>query len=85
MSEEKTIEERVCEMVADELGFDIADVTPNASIDLDLGGDLLDTTEVVIAAEEKFDIEISDEDAENVQTVGDLIKIVETKIAANAR
>jgi acyl carrier protein len=64
-----TVEERVKQIVAEQLGVDEEQVTPEASFMDDLGADSLDTVELVMALEEEFDIEISDEDAEKIQTV----------------
>lgn len=64
-----TIEERVKQIVAEQLGVEEGQVTPEASFMDDLGADSLDTVELVMALEEEFDIEISDEDAEKIQTV----------------
>jgi len=56
-------------------------VTPTASFIEDLGADSLDTVELVMAFEEEFDVEVPDEDAETLQTVGDVIKYIEGKTA----
>lgn len=64
-----TTEERVKQIVAEQLGVDEEQVTAEASFMDDLGADSLDTVELVMALEEEFDIEISDEDAEKIQTV----------------
>ena len=61
-------EERVKKIVAEQLGVEEEQVTPEASFMDDLGADSLDTVELVMALEEEFDIEISDEDAEKIQT-----------------
>lgn len=71
-----SIEERVKQIVAEQLGVDDAQVTPEASFMDDLGADSLDTVELVMALEEEFDIEISDEDAEKIQTVQDAINYI---------
>jgi len=68
-----SIEKRVKEIVAEQLGVDEAQVTNEASFMDDLGADSLDTVELVMALEEEFDIEISDENAEKIQTVQDAI------------
>ena len=67
------INARVKEIIANELGVEIEKVTD------DLGADSLDTVELVMAFEEEFEIEIPDEDAEQMQTVGDAIKYLEGK------
>ncbi len=64
-----SIAERVKQLVAEQLGVDEDQVTEEASFMDDLGADSLDTVELVMALEEEFDIEISDEDAEKVRTV----------------
>ena len=68
-----TIDKRVKEIVAEQLGVDEAQVTNEASFMDDLGADSLDTVELVMALEEEFDIEISDEDAEKIQSVQDAV------------
>jgi acyl carrier protein len=70
------IDKRVKEIVAEQLGVDEAQVTNEASFMDDLGADSLDTVELVMALEEEFDIEISDEDAEKIQTVQDAIDYI---------
>lgn len=70
------IEEKVKQIVAEQLGVDEGQVTETASFMDDLGADSLDTVELVMALEEEFDIEISDEDAEKIQTVKDAISYV---------
>ena len=71
-----TIEKRVKEIVAEQLGVDEAQVTNEASFMDDLGADSLDTVELVMALEEEFDIEISDESAEKIQNVQDAIDYI---------
>jgi acyl carrier protein len=71
-----TIAERVKQIVAEQLGVDEDQVTPEASFMDDLGADSLDTVELVMALEEEFDIEISDEDAEKIQTVQDAVDYI---------
>lgn len=70
------VDKRVKEIVAEQLGVDEAQVTNEASFMDDLGADSLDTVELVMALEEEFDIEISDEDAEKIQTVNDAIEYI---------
>ena len=70
------IEEKVKQIVAEQLGVDEGQVTETASFMDDLGADSLDTVELVMALEEEFDIEISDEDAEKIQTVKEAISYV---------
>jgi len=71
-----SIEERVKQIVAEQLGVDEDQVTPDAAFMDDLGADSLDTVELVMALEEEFDVEISDEDAEKIQTVKDAIDYI---------
>jgi acyl carrier protein len=63
-----SVEERVKQIIVEQLGVDEAEVTPKASFVDDLGADSLDTVELVMAFEEAFDIEIPDEEAEKIQT-----------------
>ncbi len=70
--------QKVREIVAEQLGVDVEEVTPEASFIDDLGADSLDTVELVMALEEAFDIEIPDEDAEQIKTVNDAIKYIES-------
>ncbi len=72
---------RVKSIIAEQLGVKPEEVTPEASFVEDLGADSLDTVELVMALEEEFGIEISDEDAEKMTTVGDAVKYIEDKIA----
>ena len=71
-----SIETRVKEIITEQLGVDEKEVTPDASFIDDLGADSLDTVELVMALEEEFDIEISDEDAEKIITVVDAINYI---------
>ncbi|WP_225073469.1 acyl carrier protein [Desulfuromonas sp. CSMB_57] len=71
-----SIEEKVKQIIAEQLGVDEEQVTGDASFMDDLGADSLDTVELVMALEEEFDIEISDEDAEKIQTVQDAIDYI---------
>jgi acyl carrier protein len=70
-------EARVREIIVNELGVEAEKVTPEASFVEDLGADSLDTVELVMAFEEEFGMEIPDEHAEQLQTVGDAIKYIE--------
>jgi acyl carrier protein len=74
------IEAKVKEIIVEQLGVDEGQVNPEASFIDDLGADSLDTVELVMAFEEKFDIEIPDEDAEKMRTVGDAIEYLKDKI-----
>ena len=70
------IESKVKAIIVENLGVDAASVTPQASFVNDLGADSLDTVELVMALEEEFDIEIPDEEAEKIQSVGQAIDYV---------
>ena len=76
-----SIEADVKEIIIDQLGVDEAQVKNDASFIDDLGADSLDTVELVMAFEEKFDVEIPDEDAEKMTTVGDAIKYLTEKLS----
>ena len=71
------IDAKVRDIIINELGVEAEKVTPEASFVEDLGADSLDTVELVMAFEEEFGIEIPDEDAEKLQTVGDAITYIE--------
>ncbi len=73
-----TVEEKVKGIIMEQLGVDAEEVTPEASFINDLGADSLDTVELVMALEEAFKIEISDEDAEKITTVSDAVKYIES-------
>ena len=73
-----TVEEKVKGIIMEQLGVDAEEVTPDASFVNDLGADSLDTVELVMALEEAFKIEISDEDAEKITTVGEAVKYIES-------
>jgi len=75
-----SIEADVKEIIIDQLGVDEGQVKEEASFIDDLGADSLDTVELVMAFEEKFDVEIPDEDAEKMGTVGDAIKYLSEKL-----
>jgi acyl carrier protein len=75
----ESTEAKVKEIIINELGVEPEKVTPEASFVEDLGADSLDTVELVMAFEEEFGIEIPDEDAESLQTVGDAIKYLQNK------
>ena len=75
-----TIEERVAEVVAEQMGVDKSQITRETSFVNDLGADSLDTVELVMEFEDEFDISIPDEDAEKIQTVGQAIDYVEAHL-----
>ncbi len=72
-----TVETRVKEIVCEQLGVSNDEVTPLASFIDDLGADSLDIVELVMALEEEYEIEISDEDAEKIKTVQDVVTYIE--------
>ena len=72
-----SVDEKVKQIIVEQLGVDESEVTPTASFVDDLGADSLDTVELVMAFEEGFGIEIPDEDAEKIQTVADAIAYIE--------
>lgn len=76
---EKSVQDRVKEIIVEQLGVNADQVTPEAKFIEDLGADSLDTVELVMAFEEEFGAEIPDEDAEKLQTVGDVIKYIEER------
>ena len=71
-----SVEEKVKEIIVDQLGVNESQVTARASFIEDLGADSLDTVELVMALEEEFDVEISDEDAEKIYKVQDAIDYI---------
>ena len=73
-----TVEEKVKGIIMEQLGVDAEEVTPEASFVNDLGADSLDQVELVMALEEAFKLEISDEDAEKLTTVGDAVMYIES-------
>ena len=79
MAAEKTNEQRVKAIITEQLGVNPDQVTPDAKFIEDLGADSLDTVELVMALEEEFGQEIPDEEAEKLQSVGDVIKYIEEK------
>ena len=76
---DKPIEEKVKDIIVEQLGVNPEQVTPQASFIEDLGADSLDIVELVMAFEEEFNVEVPDEDAEKLQTVGDVVKYIEEK------
>ena len=74
-----SVAEKVKEIIVDQLGVDAAEVLPEAKFVDDLGADSLDLTELSMAMEEEFGVEISDEDAQTIQKVQDAISFIEKK------
>ncbi|RNF40630.1 acyl carrier protein [Planococcus salinus] len=72
-----TVLERVTKVIVDRLGVEENEVKPEASFTGDLGADSLDVVELVMELEDEFDMEISDEDAESMSTVGDAVAYIE--------
>ncbi len=77
---ETNLEERVSEMIIEQLGATKEEIVPEASFIDDLGADSLDIVELVMAMEETFDIEIPDEDAEKIQTIGDAVAYLRDRL-----
>ena len=74
------VEDRVKDIIVEELGVEREKLTTEASFMEDLGADSLDTVELVMACEKEFDIDIPDEEAEKLRTVGDALKYLHEKI-----
>lgn len=77
---EKSVERRVIEIIVEQLGVSEEEVTMEASFIDDLGADSLDLVELIMAMEEEFHLEISDEDAEKIQTVQDVVNYIHEHI-----
>ena len=75
------IAEKVIAIIVDKLGVEESEVTTDASFTNDLGADSLDTVELVMEFEDEFEINIPDEDAEKIQTVGDAVKYITGKLS----
>jgi acyl carrier protein len=75
------IEAKVKEIIVNKLGVDDGQITPEASFTNDLGADSLDTVELVMEFEKAFNLQIPDEDAEKIGTVGDAVKYIKSKTA----
>ncbi len=71
------IADKVKEIIVEKLSVDDAEVTPTAEFTKDLGADSLDTVELIMAFEKEFDLQIPDEEAEKITTVGDAISYIE--------
>ena len=75
-----SVEEKVKKIIVDQLGISPDEVTLDAKFVDDLGADSLDIVELIMAFEEEFEIEIPDEDAEKIETVGDAVRYIEERI-----
>jgi acyl carrier protein len=78
---DKSIEDRVKDIIVDQLGVSADQVTLEAKFIEDLGADSLDTVELVMAFEEEFEIEVPDEEAEKLQSVGDVVTYINAQQA----
>jgi len=76
------LKQQIRGLVCEQLGVDAAELSPESDILEDLGADSLDVVELVMALEEAFDIEVPDEDAEAMRTLGDVEKYVTARVAA---
>jgi len=74
-----SVEDKVKKIIAEKLGVDLTEIVPEASFVDDLGADSLDLVELIMSMEEEFDTDISDEDAEKIQTVQDAINFVKAQ------
>jgi acyl carrier protein len=77
-----TLEQEVIDIVVEQLGVDKNDVSPSKSFVEDLNADSLDLTELIMTFEERFNIEISEQEAEKLKTVGDVISYIEANKTA---
>jgi acyl carrier protein len=75
-------DDRVAEIIVNQLGITQGEIVPEASFIDDLGADSLDIVELVMAMEETFDIEIPDDDAEKIQTIGDAFSYVKERLGS---
>jgi acyl carrier protein len=78
------IEEKVCEIVSEQMGVDKSEITTATSFVNDLNADSLDTVELVMELEDEFDTSIPDEEAEKLQTVGAAVDFIEKQMAARS-
>ena len=76
-----SVAEKVKDIISEQLGVKKEEIKPESSFIDDLGADSLDTVEVVMALDEEFGIEIPDEDAEKITTVGEAVKYIEDKVS----
>lgn len=75
-----SLESRVADIIVEQLGLTKEEIVPEASFVDDLGADSLDIVELVMAMEETFDVEIPDDDAEKIQTIGDAISYLKERL-----
>jgi acyl carrier protein len=80
--EAAAMREKIVDIIANQLGIDRGDVTPEASVVDDLGADSLDVVELVMALEEEFNLEIPDEEAEKIKSVNDIFSHMENALQA---
>ncbi len=76
------MKDKIVDIIANQLGIDHGDVTPEASVVDDLGADSLDVVELVMALEEEFNLEIPDEEAEKIKSVNDIFSHMESALQA---
>ena len=76
------MKDKIVEIIANQLGIERGDVTPEASVVDDLGADSLDVVELIMALEEEFNLEIPDEEAEKIKSVKDIFQHMETALQA---
>ncbi|MFH1004838.1 MAG: acyl carrier protein [Bacteroidota bacterium] len=79
-TKEANVEEKVKAIIADKLGVDVKEITPQASFTTDLGADSLDTVELIMEFEREFNIAIPDNQAEKISTVGETIEYIKNNI-----
>ena len=77
-----SVEDRVKSIIVEQLGVDVEEVNPDASFVEDLGADSLDTVELIMAFEEEFGVEISDDDAEKIRKVRDAVDYIDKRAKA---
>lgn len=80
--EAAAMKEKIVDIIANQLGIDRGDVTPEASVVDDLGADSLDVVELIMALEEEFNLEIPDEEAEKIKSVNDIFSHMENALQA---
>jgi len=78
-----SVDERVKSIIVEQLGVDADEVTPDASFVEDLGADSLDTVELIMAFEEEFGVEISDDEAEKIRKVKDAVEYIQARAKAS--